>query len=86
MDLRERGFEDGIWMELVQDRVKLRDLVLAVLDLDQNLTSLLQCCRIGDRIPVLRNHTDDLLVHVSEGLGTSAAKLKILIPNQVGPI
>jgi hypothetical protein len=33
MDLREIGCEDGRWMELAQDRVQLRDLVLAVLNL-----------------------------------------------------
>jgi hypothetical protein len=33
MDLREIGCEDGRWMELAQDRVQWRDLVLAVLNL-----------------------------------------------------
>jgi hypothetical protein len=33
MDLREIGYEDGRWMELAQDRVQWRALVLAVLNL-----------------------------------------------------
>jgi hypothetical protein len=33
MDLREMGCEDGRWMELAQDRVQWRALVLAVLNL-----------------------------------------------------
>jgi hypothetical protein len=33
MDLRETGCEDGRWMELAQDRVHWRALVLAVLNL-----------------------------------------------------
>jgi hypothetical protein len=33
MDLREIGCEDGRWMELAQDRVQWRALVLAVLKL-----------------------------------------------------
>jgi hypothetical protein len=33
MDLMETGFEDGRWMELAQDRVQWRALVLAVLNL-----------------------------------------------------
>jgi hypothetical protein len=33
MDLRETGCEDGRWMELAQDRVQWRALVLAVLNL-----------------------------------------------------
>jgi hypothetical protein len=33
MDLRETGCEDGRWMELAQDRVQGRVLVLAVLNL-----------------------------------------------------
>jgi hypothetical protein len=33
MDLREIGFEDGRWMELAQDRVQWRALILAVLEL-----------------------------------------------------
>jgi hypothetical protein len=33
MDLRERVYEDGRWMELAQDRVQWRDLVLEVLNL-----------------------------------------------------
>jgi hypothetical protein len=33
MDLREIGCEDGRWMELAQDRVQWRALVLAVLNL-----------------------------------------------------
>jgi hypothetical protein len=33
VDLRERDCEDGRWMELAQDRVQRRALVLAVLSL-----------------------------------------------------
>jgi hypothetical protein len=33
MDLREIGYEDGKWMELVQDRVKWLALVLEVLNI-----------------------------------------------------
>jgi hypothetical protein len=33
MDLMEIGCEDGSWMELAQDRVQLRALVSAVLQL-----------------------------------------------------
>jgi hypothetical protein len=33
MDLREIGCEDGRWMELAQDPVQWRALVLAVLNL-----------------------------------------------------
>jgi hypothetical protein len=33
MDLRETGREEGRWMELAQDRVEWRALVLAVLNL-----------------------------------------------------
>jgi hypothetical protein len=33
MDLREMGCEDGRWMELAQDRVRWRALVLALLNL-----------------------------------------------------
>jgi hypothetical protein len=33
MGLREIGCEDGRWMELAEDRVHWRDLVLAVLTL-----------------------------------------------------
>jgi hypothetical protein len=33
MDLREMGCEDGRWMELAQDRVQWRALMLAVLNL-----------------------------------------------------
>jgi len=33
MDVREIGCEDGRWMELAQDRVQWRALVLAVLNL-----------------------------------------------------
>ena len=35
MDLREIGFEDGRWMELAEDRVQWRALVLAVLNIYQ---------------------------------------------------
>jgi hypothetical protein len=38
MDLRETGCEDGKWLELVQDRVQWRALVLAVLNLRVLLT------------------------------------------------
>jgi hypothetical protein len=33
MSLRETGYEDGRWMELAQDLVQWRALVLAVLNL-----------------------------------------------------
>jgi hypothetical protein len=33
MDLREKGLWDGRWMQLAQDRVQWRALVLAVLNL-----------------------------------------------------
>jgi hypothetical protein len=33
MELREMGCEDGRWMDLAQDRVQWRPLVLAVLNL-----------------------------------------------------
>jgi hypothetical protein len=33
MDLREMGYEDGRWMELAQNRVQWRALILAVLNL-----------------------------------------------------
>jgi hypothetical protein len=33
MELRETGCEDGRWMDLAQDRVKWRALVVAVLNL-----------------------------------------------------
>jgi hypothetical protein len=33
MDLREIGYEDGRWMELVQDHVQWQAMVLAVLNL-----------------------------------------------------
>jgi hypothetical protein len=34
MDLKEIGYETGSWMEMVQDRLKWRLLVLAVLSLE----------------------------------------------------
>jgi hypothetical protein len=33
MDLKEMGCEDGRWMELAQDRIQWRSLVLAVFNL-----------------------------------------------------
>jgi hypothetical protein len=33
MDLRETGCEDGMWMELAQDRVQWQALILVVLNL-----------------------------------------------------
>jgi hypothetical protein len=56
MDLRETGCEDGRWMELSQDCVQWRALVLAVLDLrvllpESQLISKMDvreiCCKDG---------------------------------------
>jgi hypothetical protein len=43
MDLREIGCEDGRWMELAQDRVQWRTVVLAVF----NLRVLLLLVQLG---------------------------------------
>jgi hypothetical protein len=55
MDLREIGCEDGRWMELAQDRVQWRALVLAVLklrvllpavDIPLNVQSICNCFKL----------------------------------------
>jgi hypothetical protein len=72
MDLREIGCEDGRWIELAQDRVQWRALVLAVLNLGVLLPSYL-CYRFSGTTFIIYVNCPSLILHVAVQLLSAPA-------------